>query len=142
MVNVSDPANPFSPGCVGIDGYVHDAQCVIYKGPSTQYHAREICFGFNEDTLTIYDMTDKANVQVISKTDYVGNAYAHRGWLIPDDMAYLRRDDELDELDGASPPAGYAGGSQPHYHVHLRCLGSPCHFQHGLLLIPREIYRS
>ncbi|KAK3066138.1 hypothetical protein LTS18_001976 [Coniosporium uncinatum] len=32
MVDVSDPANPTSPGCVSEDGYVHDAQCVIYNG--------------------------------------------------------------------------------------------------------------
>jgi choice-of-anchor B domain-containing protein len=114
MVDVSDPASPWSPGCVGIDGYVHDAQCVIYKGPSTQFTGREICFGYNEDTLTIYDMTDKQNVQIISKTDYVGNEYTHQGWLISDDMNYLLLDDELDELNQAGPPAGYAGGELNH----------------------------
>lgn len=54
MLNVSDPANPVSYGCVGKDGYVHDAQCVVYHGPDIQYTGHEICFGYNEDTLTMY----------------------------------------------------------------------------------------
>lgn len=51
MVDVSNPSNPVSPGCVGQDGYVHDAQCVIYTGPDQRYQQREICFGFNEDSV-------------------------------------------------------------------------------------------
>ena len=52
MVDVSDPAAPFSPGCVPNDGYVHDAQCVIYTGPDTQYTGREICFGQSHSSPT------------------------------------------------------------------------------------------
>ncbi|KAF2750128.1 hypothetical protein M011DRAFT_492421 [Sporormia fimetaria CBS 119925] len=102
MVDVSDPKNPTSPGCVGIDGYSHDAQCVIYKGPSKQYTGREICFSFNEDTLTVYDMTDKKNVKVVSRTEYEGNAYSHQGWIVDKEMRYLLLDDELDEQDGTN----------------------------------------
>ncbi|EEH35338.2 hypothetical protein PAAG_06385 [Paracoccidioides lutzii Pb01] len=32
MINVSNPDKPTSPGSVNEDGYVHGAQCVIYKG--------------------------------------------------------------------------------------------------------------
>ncbi|KAK5096262.1 hypothetical protein LTR24_002668 [Lithohypha guttulata] len=106
MVDVSDPANPYSPGCAYQDGYVHDAQCVIYKGPTVEYHGREICFNFNEDTLTIMDMTDKSAPYVISRTEYVGNAYTHQGWLTSDDMEYLLLDDELDELESVGPSNG------------------------------------
>jgi len=114
MVDVSDPANPYSPGCAPQDGYVHDAQCVIYKGPTVEYHGREICFNFNEDTLTVMDMTDKSAPQVISRTPYVGNEYTHQGWLTSDDMEYLLLDDELDELNAVGP-AGYpiAEGEYP-----------------------------
>ena len=114
MVDVSDPAHPWSPGCVGQAGYVHDAQCVIYTGPTSQYYGREICFGYNEDTLTIYDMTDKSNVVVISETPYVGNEYTHQGWLVDEDMAFLLLDDELDEMNHAGPPAGEMGGLVNH----------------------------
>ena len=36
MVDVNDPINPEFAGCFGQDGYVHDAQCVIYNGPDTR----------------------------------------------------------------------------------------------------------
>ncbi|KAH6967675.1 hypothetical protein BGZ61DRAFT_358602 [Ilyonectria robusta] len=105
MVDVSDPANPVSPGCVPQDGYVHDAQCVIYKGPTEKYRGQEICFNYNEDTLTIMDLTDKSNPTVISSTPYVGNEYTHQGWLIDDTMSFLLLDDELDERNAVGPGA-------------------------------------
>ncbi|OBT55090.1 hypothetical protein VE04_03571 [Pseudogymnoascus sp. 24MN13] len=100
MVDVSDPANPTSPGCASEDGYVHDAQCVIYKGPDSQYNGKEVCFNYNEDTLTIVDVTDKSAPKQISKTPYSGSSYTHQGWIIdPENMASLLLDDELDEMD-------------------------------------------
>lgn len=56
MVDVSNPANPVSPGCVSQDGYVHDAQCVVYNGPDAQYVGREICFNYNEDTVSVLSL--------------------------------------------------------------------------------------
>tara|TARA_R110002060_G_scaffold5254_1_gene8183 strand:- start:109 stop:459 length:351 start_codon:yes stop_codon:yes gene_type:complete len=55
-------------GCDGSDGYVHDAQCLVYRGPDVKYQGRDICYGYNEDTLTIYDVTDKKASKVISRT--------------------------------------------------------------------------
>ncbi|GAB7366033.1 hypothetical protein MBLNU230_g7602t1 [Neophaeotheca triangularis] len=96
-----------SPTCVGDDGYVHDAQCVVYDGPTEQYNGHNICFGYNEDTLTIYDVTDLENPQVISRTPYVGNAYTHQGWLTTEkNMRWILLDDELDERDQVGPPTG------------------------------------
>ncbi|GBF66029.1 hypothetical protein TMEN_8747 [Trichophyton mentagrophytes] len=103
MVDVSDPSKPVSRGCANSDGYVHDAQCVIYTGPDQQYKGKEICFGYNEDSLTIYDVTDKQSPKIISKTPYQGSAYTHQGWLAdPKKMTYLLLDDELDEKDGTA----------------------------------------
>ena len=53
FLDLTDPANPKNPGCARDDGYVHDAQCLIYKGPHKKYLGREICYGFNEDSITI-----------------------------------------------------------------------------------------
>ncbi len=61
MVDVSDPANPTSPGCLSEDGYVHDAQCVIYNGPDQKYWGKEICFGYNEDTVSFCTHTDDSD---------------------------------------------------------------------------------
>ncbi|KAH8433784.1 uncharacterized protein LDX57_011418 [Aspergillus melleus] len=105
IVDVSDPANPVSPGCANEDGYVHDAQCVVYTGPDSKYNGQEICFNYNEDTLTIVDVTDKTNPIQISKTPYVGASYTHQGWIATPDQAYLLLDDELDEVDGTGEAA-------------------------------------
>ena len=33
MINVADPLNPVFEGCYADDGYTHDVECVIYRGP-------------------------------------------------------------------------------------------------------------
>jgi hypothetical protein len=48
MINMTDPANPVQSGCAPDQGYVHDAQCLMYRGPDTKYNGKEICYGFNE----------------------------------------------------------------------------------------------
>ena len=102
IVDVRDPTNPTFSGCYGNDGYVHDAQCVVYSGPDSSYVGREICFCYNEDTLTIVDVQDKENIELLSRTGYSGYQYTHQGWLI-EDQTYLLLNDELDELSGSNP---------------------------------------
>lgn len=85
FIDVSDITNPVSPGCAGQDGYVHDAECLVYRGPDKRYFGRDICYGYNEDTLTIYDVTDKTGVnssKIISRTPYVGASYSHQGAVL------------------------------------------------------------
>ncbi|KAL8294469.1 hypothetical protein RB597_007860 [Gaeumannomyces tritici] len=102
--SLEDPANPKALGCNGDDGYVHDAQCLIYRGPDTRYQGRDICYGYNEDTLTIYDVTDKANSTIISITSYEGAEYTHQGWVNDVNwQEYLFMDDEYDEVDASGP---------------------------------------
>ena len=42
MIDVTDPLNPVFAGCYQDDGYTHDAQCVIYRGPDVDYHNKEV----------------------------------------------------------------------------------------------------
>lgn len=101
MVDVKDPSKPTLLGCAGQDGYVHDAQCMVYRGIDKTFDGHEICLAFNEDTFTVYDVTDKKNPVVVSKTTYDGfdgkGAYTHQGWVVDADFHYLLLDDELDE---------------------------------------------
>jgi choice-of-anchor B domain-containing protein len=98
---MDDPSKPFSPGCAPQDGYVHDAQCIVYRGPDKKYNGRDICYGYNEDTLTIYDVTNKNGPNastIISRTPYKGASYTHQGWVLdPKWQTHLLLDDELDE---------------------------------------------
>ena len=102
IVNVRDPTNPFFEACYGDDGYVHDAQCVVYNGPDKAYTSHEICFCYNEDTLTIVDVTDKSKVLLLSRVPYTDAYYTHQGWLA-EDQSHLLLNDELDELYGPTP---------------------------------------
>ena len=96
IVDIQDPTNPVEAGCFADDGYTHDVQCVMYSGPDTDYSGREICFAYNEDTLTIVDVTDKASPQQISRFTYSGVAYSHQGRLAKS-QSFILLDDELDE---------------------------------------------
>ena len=82
-----------------------------YKGPDEKYQGADICYGYNEDTLTIYDVTNKANATIISRTSYEGASYTHQGWVLDtENQEYLLLDDEYDEYDGAGEAAdGYPG---------------------------------
>ena len=106
MVNIQDPLAPEFVGCFqdtstgrSGTGYSHDAQCVIYEGPDSEYHGNEICFNSNETALSISDVTDKANPVALSVAEYPNVAYTHQGWLT-DDFEYFYINDELDELQG------------------------------------------
>ena len=105
MIDVSNPNRPQDNGCVSSDGYVHDAQCILYKGPQTAYRGKEICFNYNEDALTIVDISRRAMPRQLSRTTYNGATYTHQGWTATDDHRYLLLDDELDEQEGNGPAA-------------------------------------
>ncbi len=106
-INIQDPTNPTFASCFSDlefetgprnQGYTHDAQCLIYRGPDADYQGRELCFGSNEDVVTVFDVTDKTNVTVISQAAYPTPSYTHQGWLTGD-QRYFLADDELDELN-------------------------------------------
>jgi choice-of-anchor B domain-containing protein len=106
MVDVREPLKPKFAGCFSDPqtgrqgtGYTHDAQCVVYRGPTTKYQGRQICFGWNETHLSIADVTDKTRPVAISRATYPNVGYAHQGW-ITDDHRYIYEDDELDEIQG------------------------------------------
>src|SRR5919202_3698037 len=125
MVDARNPAAPSFAGCVNEDGYVHETECIIYRGPDVEHRGREICFNSNEDTLTIVDVTNKSAPLQLSRTTYAGVGYTHQGWLTGDQSRFLL-DDELDEqqqhltrnrtyvwdvsdLDAPKPPTVFQG---------------------------------
>ncbi len=106
MIDIRDPKNPMFSGCFSDPatgnagtGYSHDAQCVRYHGPDEAYQDREICFGANEDALSIADVTDKSAPVVLSSAEYPNTGYLHQGW-VSEDHRYFYMNDETDELAG------------------------------------------
>ncbi|HEX5717768.1 MAG TPA: choice-of-anchor B family protein [Thermoanaerobaculia bacterium] len=97
----ADPVRPRFVGCYskntdGAVAYIHDIQCVAYRGPDSRFAGRELCFASNVNALTILDVTDKGSVSEVARKGYTGNTYCHQGWLT-EDHRYFLMDDEGDE---------------------------------------------
>ena len=112
IIDIHNPLQPKFVGCfadVGTGrakrGYTHDAQCVTYHGPDKRYTGHEICMAANETTVSIQDVTDKANVKVLAHGNYPTVGYTHQGWFT-EDQHYWYLDDELDEQGYATDSAG------------------------------------
>jgi choice-of-anchor B domain-containing protein len=107
MIDIRDPMNPTFAGYYAdpeaggylAEGYIHDTQCVIYRGPDEDYQGDEVCFSSSELKFLLVNVTDKAAPYTISQKSYEGNAYAHQGWLT-EDHQYFLLDDEMDEMSG------------------------------------------
>jgi choice-of-anchor B domain-containing protein len=126
MVDIRNPESPTFAGCalaeppaLPVNNYVHDSQCVNYRGPDSDYRGREICFGSNEQAVIIYDVTNKADPRVISQTLYPQASYTHQGWLAKEGK-YFVFNDELDEIMARSP-----GDLQTTYQVSVEDLDNP-----------------
>jgi len=79
-------------------------RCIKYRGPDTKYNGRDICYGYNEDTLTIYDATNKVGKtgkasSIISRTTYEGASYTHQGQVC-DILSELSGFDKTDNVTG------------------------------------------
>ncbi|MEE9302258.1 MAG: choice-of-anchor B family protein [Thiotrichaceae bacterium] len=96
MVDIQDPVNPTFMGCHTADGDTHDAQCVNYIGPDTDYIGKEICFDSNESSVGIVDVSVKSNTISIASQDYPNLAFTHQAWL-DETQRYLLVNDEFDE---------------------------------------------
>ncbi|MCG8470025.1 MAG: choice-of-anchor B family protein, partial [Gemmatimonadetes bacterium] len=119
MIDINSPKDPSFLGCFqdtntgyAGTGYSHDAMCINYDGPDTEHAGKEICFGSNENNLSIADVTDKDNPVALSHANYPSVAYAHQGW-ITEDHRYFYMNDEGDEMtnqqavqEGAEEMAG------------------------------------
>ena len=108
-LNIIDISNPLAPTLIGSyaeDGYSHDAQIVNYIGPDSQYAGKEIAFCFNENTVTIVDVTNAGDAQLISSQGYSGSSYTHQGWLT-EDHKHLLVNDELDEQNSGGNTRTY-----------------------------------
>ena len=66
FLNFTEPTNLEQVGCASDDGYVHDAPYLVHKGPDKRHQGHVVYYGYNKDSLTIYDVTDKKWSEIIS----------------------------------------------------------------------------
>mmetsp|Transcript_71909 Transcript_71909/g.64610 ORF Transcript_71909/g.64610 Transcript_71909/m.64610 type:complete len:501 (-) Transcript_71909:341-1843(-) len=96
---------PTLDGCYPNDGYSHDAECVTYSGPDTRFTGREICWGYNENSITVVDYSGPT-AQLLSRLTYTTSRYTHQGWVNPSAVEGIQAqrfalmNDELDESGG------------------------------------------
>jgi len=99
-------ANPVSPTLVtpppAGTGYMHDStSMLITDGRTTQcanaHNPCEVLVDFNELSVDLWDVTDKAAPVRLSSTTYPTATYVHSGWPTADNM-FIVVHDELDEL--------------------------------------------
>ena len=102
IVDITQPQQPSYQSCYAGTGYVHDVQCVTYRGPDTRFTGREICISSSENDIGVLDATDASNVQLLAVLRYPGSAYIHQAWFTHDQQ-YLLQDDELDEMVRKTP---------------------------------------
>jgi choice-of-anchor B domain-containing protein len=113
MVDISNPKLPTFAGCSTTDegggllgvgkelpdspvNYIHDTQCVVYRGPDLDHRGKELCVNSSEDFMSVVDVSDKPLVTQLSQTPYEDVNYAHQGWFTAD-QRYFLLGDELDE---------------------------------------------
>ena len=102
IFDLVDPINPelITSPPVGT-GYVHDVTSISITDARTNqclngHNPCELFIDFNESTVDIWDMTDKANPFKISATPYANSGYTHSGWYSAD-KNFVFIQDELDE---------------------------------------------
>ncbi len=82
-------------------GYMHDGSSFVLNDARASQCAAghnpcEVYIDFNENTVDIWDITDKASPVRLSSTPYQGASYTHSGWWSAD-KNYVFIQDELDE---------------------------------------------
>ena len=101
ILDVSQPLAPVPVGAMADDGYTHDSLCRIYKGPHKEYRGNEICFNFNEDTVTIYDVTGNPRQPTrLARVTYDNASYVHSGALSKDHATLISTDEGDEQSHG------------------------------------------
>ncbi len=140
-----DPMNPSVAACLDNVGE-HDFYVTNYTGPDADHQGAEIAFVFDGRDRTgaaiggfteIWDVSDKANIQVLASWRTPGLVFSHNGWTT-EEQDFLFIGDEIDELVQAGwvftpffaqPPAETTNKPQTGtYVIDIRDLDNPMPF--------------
>ena len=103
IYSLADPENPaLVTGPPAGSGYMHDSTSMLLTDSRTTQCANahnpcEVLVDFNENTVDLWDVTDKAAPARLSSTTYPTATYVHSGWPSAD-QRFIIVHDELDEL--------------------------------------------
>lgn len=147
IVDIKNPKQPTFTGCYEdktpprlpnrsfkAGAYIHDAQCVIYSGPDSDYTGKEVCFNGAERSFVIADVSDKKAPTTISYATHPDLQYSHQGWLT-EDQKYFLLNDELDEYN--------LGRNTKTYVYDVKDLDNPTfvgYYEHDTFSIDHNLY--
>ncbi len=98
ILDIQDPLNPTLVGAYE-GAYSHDVHPILYQGPDADYAGKEIVVCFNGNSgISIVDVEDKSDTQLISQLSYAESGYTHQGW-VGENHRYCYFNDELDEMN-------------------------------------------
>jgi choice-of-anchor B domain-containing protein len=100
--SLADPANPAFVRASPLAGYMHDSTSLhVTDNRTTQcaqaHNPCEVLVDFNENTVDLWDVTDKVVPVLLSSTTYPSVRYTHSGWPSAD-QRHLFIHDELEEI--------------------------------------------
>lgn len=103
ILDLTDPAAPteITAPPVGTQ-YVHDATTLVIDDARTaqcteNHRPCALFIDYNEDSVDIWDVSDKMTPVKLSSTAYTGSRYTHSGWW-SEDRRFVFIQDELDEM--------------------------------------------
>ena len=98
ILDIEDPLNPILVGAYE-GAYSHDVHPIVYHGPDEAYVGREVVVCFNGYSgISIVDVEDKSDTQLISQLSYAESGYTHQGW-VGENHRFCFFNDELDEMN-------------------------------------------
>lgn len=98
LLDISNPLQPTLVGGFSDDGYTHDGYITTYTGPDADHIGKTIVVACNADALTLVDVTNPLDCQMLSTFSYPQLGYVHQGWFSKNNR-YFMLNDELDEMN-------------------------------------------
>lgn len=102
VYSLANPAQPQWVNAAPAGQYMHDSTSLLITDERTSqcapnHNPCEVLADFNENTVDLWDVTDKALPVLLSSTSYPAATYTHSGWPSAD-QRFLFVHDELEEI--------------------------------------------
>ncbi|MEU4425678.1 choice-of-anchor B family protein [Actinoplanes sp. NPDC024001] len=108
IYDIKTPLSLKLAACYDREVYSHESVVVNYAGPDTRFTGREIAFNYTGQgrRFQVLDVTDKANIRVLSSATHPGASFIHQGFATSD-YKHMIVNDETISTRGGSPDFVY-----------------------------------
>ncbi|GGQ48028.1 choice-of-anchor B family protein [Couchioplanes azureus] len=108
IYDITTPLTLELAACYDREVYSHESIVVNYSGPDTRFTGREIAFNYTGQgkRFQILDVTDKADIKLLSSVAHPGASFVHQGFPTSD-YKHMIVNDETISTRGGSPDFVY-----------------------------------